>query len=106
MKFLATFFLMLVAAACIAQSKPDFSKTRTIINDHINNKNFPSISIAVVKDGKIIWEEAFGYADKEKGRKATTTTPYYTASITKTFTATALMKLAEQRLINIDSPLN
>src|SRR5262245_13203774 len=100
---ICSFFLVINA---FAQKTPDFGKARAIINDHITNKKFPSISIAVVRGGKIIWEEGFGYADIEHKRKATPSTPYYTASITKTMTATALMKLSEQKLVNLDSPVN
>lgn len=105
MKFLVCFLLVLTVPAAHAQQR-NFSKAKEVINDYVNNKKFPSIAIAVVKDGEIIWEEGFGYADIETKRKATPNTPYYTASITKTMTATALMKMSEQKLINIDSPVN
>ena len=97
---------MFLCISAIGQKAADFSKAKAIINDYITNKKFPSISVAVVKNGKIIWEDGFGYADLEHKRKATPATPYYTASITKTMTATALMKLSEQGLINLDSPVN
>ena len=106
MKISAAICFIFLSIGTFAQTAPGFIKAKTIINDYISNKKFPSISIAVVKEGKIIWEEGFGYADIENKRKATSTTPYYTASITKTMTATALMKMAEQGLINIDSPVN
>jgi len=105
MRFFASFIFSLIVKACIAQ-QPDFARAKEIINDYVNNKKFPSISIAVVNRGKIVWEESFGYADKESGRKATPNTSYYTASITKTMTATALMNMSEHKLISIDSPVN
>jgi len=52
-------------------------------------RNIPSISIAVAHHGQIIWEEAFGFADKENRIPANSETMYYVASVTKTFTATA-----------------
>jgi CubicO group peptidase (beta-lactamase class C family) len=108
MKITATLLLILVVATGNAQktTQPDFTKVRAIINDAIDNHQLPSATITVVKDGKIIWEEGFGYADRENKRKATPHTPYASASITKTMTATALMKMQEQKLINIDSPVN
>lgn len=107
MKILAAFLsVFTVTMGFSQQPKPDFSKAKAIINDYVVNRKFPSISIAVVKGGKIVWEEGFGYADRENKRKATPNTPYYTASVSKTMTATALMKMAEQKLINIDSPVN
>lgn len=107
MKLPATFlFILLISTGFAQRPKPDFTKAKAIITDHVENRKFPSISVAVVKGGKIIWEESFGYADRENKRKATPNTPYYTASISKTLTATALMKMAEQKLISIDSPVN
>lgn len=106
MKIFATIYCIFLGLSTLGQTPPNFTKAKVIINDYISNKNFPSISIAVVKGGKIVWEEGFGYADRENKRKATSSTPYYTASITKTMTATALMKMVEQGLINLDSPVN
>lgn len=100
------YLLICLSALCLTSYAQDFSKVKEIINDHINNKNVPSVAIAVVKDGKIIWEEAFGYADKENKRLATVHTPYILASISKTITATAVMKLAEQRKLSINDPIN
>jgi CubicO group peptidase (beta-lactamase class C family) len=105
MKLLPTILLSTVVLTSVAQPYY-FPDARRTIEYAVNKQNHPSISIAVVKDGKIIWEEGFGYADRENKRKATPHTPYYTASISKTLTATALMKMAEQKLINIDSPVN
>jgi CubicO group peptidase (beta-lactamase class C family) len=95
-----------VAINCLSQSQPDFSKVREIIVDRINNNKVPSVSIAVVKDGKILWEEGFGYADREKQLKATAHTSYCLASISKTITATAVMQLAEKKKLDLDSPAN
>ena len=49
------------------------------------------MSVAVAKDGEIIWEEAFGWADREKRIPATEHTMYSLASISKPITATGLM---------------
>lgn len=84
----------------------DFSKVKAVINDQIATNQVPSVSIAVVYQGNIIWEESFGLAEKEKKTKATIYTPYALASVTKTLTATAILKLEERKLIQLDSPVN
>ena len=66
----------------------------------------PSIAIAVARGGKIIWERAFGKSDIERQQAATANTPYYIASITKTITATALTRLAAQKKVDLDRPVN
>lgn len=66
----------------------------------------PSIAIAVARHGKIVWEHAFGKSDIERQQVATVNTPYFIASISKTITATALMRLAAQKKVDLDRPVN
>lgn len=66
----------------------------------------PGCSIALVKDGEIVWTEAFGYADVESGRKLTVDTPMSVQSITKSVTAWGIMRLAEKGLIYLDAPVS
>jgi CubicO group peptidase (beta-lactamase class C family) len=84
----------------------DFSPLRAYIQKTIADKQLPSISVAVAKNGKIIWEEAFGWADREKMIPATPDTMYALASLTKPYTSTGLMELVEQHKIDLDHPIN
>jgi CubicO group peptidase (beta-lactamase class C family) len=61
------------------------------------NKAFPSIAVAVAQDGKILWQDGFGLADREKHIPGTAHTAYYVASITKSITSTAVMVLSEHK---------
>jgi len=104
-------FSLAVCLPVYSQSKPstpatDFSEVRKLIQTEMAARKIPSISIAVARRGKILWEEAFGFADKENGIRADKETMYYTASVTKTFTATALAVLAERKQIDLDRPIN
>jgi len=67
--------------------------------------NVEGLSLAVVDDNRIIWAQGFGYADKENRIPATPETIYRVASISKLFTSTGIMQLAEQGKIVIDEPL-
>jgi CubicO group peptidase (beta-lactamase class C family) len=71
----------------------------------MRKNNVEGLSIALVDDHGLIWARGFGYADKEKGLPATADTVYRAASISKIFTATAVMQLSEQGKINIDDLL-
>ncbi len=66
----------------------------------------PSVSVAVSRAGTIVWEEAFGLADRERRIPATIHTPYYIASVTKSITATALMTQYERGVLRLDDPVN
>lgn len=88
----------------IPKSDPNFEEVRSRIKDLIKSMNLPSISVAVAKDDEIIWEESFGWANRGKKIKTTPHTMYSLASISKPFTATGLMILAERGLIDLDEP--
>ena len=111
MKIKATILTLLIPAFyCHGQKRPavissQFTAVEKRVDQALKKKVIPSMVIAVSKDGKIIYQEAFGYADVNKKIKATIHTPYQLASATKPFTATAIMMLAERGLINIDSPI-
>jgi CubicO group peptidase (beta-lactamase class C family) len=79
---------------------------RAHIRRVMDSTRTPSISVAVARNGRIIWEEGFGLADVEHRTPATPTTLYSMASISKPITATGLMKLVEQGKIDLDRPAN
>lgn len=107
---MAAGWLTLAAVGFLMAGAPDradpFSAVRERIVRLIAEKTIPSLSLAVVEDGAIVWEEAFGLADLEKKVAATTGTLYPVASVTKPFTATAVMILAERGLVDLDRPAN
>src|SRR5215204_4954598 len=111
-KFVAFILLGSLTTPLFAQSqskppeKPDFSQVRKLIQEQLATTSIPSISVAVVRRGEIIWEEGFGFADRENRIPATPHTMYYLASVSKTFTATAIMILGERKRINLDRPIN
>src|SRR6266849_2082976 len=84
----------------------DFAAVRAYINKTIAERQLPSVSVALAKNGKIIWEEAFGWADREKMIPATPDTVYALASLTKPYTSTGVMELVEQHKIDLDHPIN
>jgi CubicO group peptidase (beta-lactamase class C family) len=83
-----------------------FDTVREKMIHMVKNGQVPSFTIAVAKNGKIIWEESFGWADREKGIPATPESMYSIASTTKPMTATGLMMLKERGLVNLSEPVN
>ncbi|MEW9528272.1 serine hydrolase domain-containing protein [Microbispora sp. NPDC049125] len=63
-----------------------------------------SVSVAVARGDSPVYAGAFGMADMEEGRPATTGTAYLIASITKPITATAVCLAAEAGLLSLDDP--
>lgn len=65
-----------------------------------------SVAVAVARHGRIIWEEGFGWADREQRIAADAHTMYSLASVSKPLTMTAIMVLVEQGKIDLDWPIN
>ncbi|PZE22932.1 serine hydrolase [Curtobacterium sp. MCBD17_028] len=62
----------------------------------------PGVQVAVGYQGEVVWSTAYGYADVEAGRRLTEHDLFRIASHSKTFTATALMLLAERGQLRLD----
>lgn len=67
--------------------------------------SLPSMAVAVVHDQQILWTRAFGAADVEGGIPATPATCYRIGSVTKLFTATAIMQLRDAGALRLDDPV-
>lgn len=67
--------------------------------------NIPGFAIAVAVDGKLVWSEAFGYADLEAKRQATTATQFRIGSVSKSMTADAVAQLYERGKLDLDAPI-
>lgn len=62
----------------------------------------PAVQVAVSKHGQIIYSEAFGLTDKESATAATSRSVMQTASLTKQFTAAAILLLAQRGALTLD----
>ncbi|HEX6734769.1 MAG TPA: serine hydrolase domain-containing protein, partial [Azonexus sp.] len=76
-----------------------------LIDREMTQNDITGLSIALVDDQQIVWQQGFGHADLERGIPATAETIYRAGSIAKVFTAAATMQLAEQGRLDIDRPL-
>ncbi|HEX6761477.1 MAG TPA: serine hydrolase domain-containing protein [Gaiellaceae bacterium] len=69
-------------------------------------ERLPSVAAAVVRKGELVWSGAAGTASYEDDRLATADTQYRIGSITKTFTATAIMQLRDAGRLELDDRLD
>ncbi len=82
-----------------------WARVSELISSGLEQRNIPSVSIAVACEGRVIWEQAFGWADRENQIKASPDTVYSLASTTKPMIATALLTLAQARRVDLDAPV-
>ncbi|MCC6728781.1 MAG: beta-lactamase family protein [Chthonomonadales bacterium] len=69
-------------------------------------RHIPGLSLAVVRGGKVTKAAAYGFANLEWSVRATTETVYQLQSVTKQFTATAVMMLVEEGRVGLDDPVS
>lgn len=90
-------------------ARDDYASAKEYISKlakyEMDKNSVAGLSIALVDDQRIVWAEGYGYADREKKLPATADTLYRVGSISKLFTDTAAMQLAEQGKLDIDKPL-
>ena len=65
----------------------------------------PGLSVAIVHDQEVVWSKGFGYADRESEIEAKPDTIYRVASISKLFTATAVMQMRDKGKLNLEDSI-
>jgi CubicO group peptidase (beta-lactamase class C family) len=88
-----------------ASSDYRFAKVGDLISSALEQRNIPSVSIAAARKGRVIWEQSFGWADRERHIKASPDTVYSLASTTKPMTATGLLLLVRKGQVDLDAPV-
>ena len=71
---------------------------------YVDDNRVAGIVALVMQDGKAVYEKAFGWADKEAGRRMTTDTIFRIASQTKALTSVAIMQLIEEGTLTLNTP--
>ena len=69
-------------------------------------RHIPGLSLGVVRDGQLVFAKGYGEANVEWKAPATPETVYLLASLTKQFTATAIMMLVKDGRVALDDPLS
>jgi CubicO group peptidase (beta-lactamase class C family) len=72
----------------------------------LESTGVPSASVAIVKDGALAYAHAYGNARLDPSTPATSEMRYKIGSISKQFTATAILMLAEQGKLSLDDPVS
>lgn len=110
-------FIVLLVTGCATappkapgvQEKGDYGYLKAymswFIQNQMKDKNVVGLSIALVDDQKVAWQQGFGYADRKSKIEATPETLYRAGSVSKLFNGLAVMKLVEAGKMDIDKPL-
>lgn len=99
-----------IASACIAFAEPPTDEAIAAAADHLaaetlSQTGAAGLSIAVARHGKVILSKGYGFAEIEHEVEADGDSMLRMGSITKQFTAAAIMRLVEQGKIGLDDPI-
>jgi len=82
-----------------------FSKLDESFNTFVRKWDLAGVSVAIAKDGKLLYAKGFGYANKEDSIKAEPYSTYRIASVSKLITAVGVMKLIEDSKLTLDTKI-
>jgi CubicO group peptidase (beta-lactamase class C family) len=88
-----------------AQSSTSSTGIDRFVQSEMTKRRVPGAVVAVVSNGSVTFEAAYGVSNLETETRMTTDSVFEIASVTKPITATAIMMLEEERRIDLDHPL-
>jgi len=105
------FYLVVILAVVFtqslnAQSDLNAAQLDSFIYSKMEQQHWPGLSMCIVRDGEIIQNGSFGFANIEQNIEVSDSTIFLIASISKTVTATALMQLYEDDEFGLDDNIN
>ena len=110
--------LVLVLSGCVGPRPSETSTTAVetdialgarmdaAATDALREIRAAGFSIAVVRDGQLVLAKGYGYADLAERVPASADTIYRLASITKQFTAAAILHLVEEGKLSLEDPIS
>ncbi len=98
----ARFAVVLLVSALVAQTSARYDHQ---IQAYVHNGDF-SGSVLVARDGHILFQKSYGMANHEWSIPNSEKTKFHVASVTKTFTAAAILQLERAGKLKLDDPLS
>lgn len=101
---LAGLVVVLLSSAAFAEAPPrNLDELRARVARVLLREHVPGAGIALIDGPRILWAGGVGTADRASGRPVTADTLFRTGSITKSFVALALVRLAEQGRVDLNA---
>jgi CubicO group peptidase (beta-lactamase class C family) len=96
--------VVLSADPGFAATVPDKAAVQRVVSGFAGTAGYPGIAVAITKGDRVLY--AGGYGHDSAGAEVTATTPMSVASVSKSFTALAVMQLAEAGKVALDAPVH
>ncbi len=86
------------------QAFPALEPFDDLMASFVSQHRIPGASLAVAKNGRLVYARAFGHANREQGEPARPTSLFRIASVSKPITAVAILQLVEQGKLKLTDP--
>ncbi len=102
----------LLSSSCTSEKLPDVSpqtvesRVNQVVEPRLKKLHCPGYALTVIQDNKVLMQQCYGYADLEKHTPVTSHTVFGLSAVTKTFTAAAILLLADQRKLQLSDTLD
>lgn len=116
-RYLQSFFSSLVMVSLVFVSinqrlfyaqfddEQKIEKIDAYITQQMKHLSIPGVAIGIVSNNEVVYVQGYGVAD-DSGRAMTADTPFLIASLSKSFTALAIMQLVEEGKVDLDAPVH
>ncbi len=99
-------FILTAFRGAFSQAVASIDKLKKDIPELMKKADIPGMSVAVIRDGKIVWSGVYGMANAATKEPVTDRTVFEAASLSKCVFAYGVLKLVDQGKLNLDTPLN
>ena len=96
--------MVLGPVSATADDGPDLAAIDRYVRSEMDAQRIPGLALGIVQGDRIVHVQGFGEADRS-GREVTPQTPFLIGSVTKSFTALAIMQLSEAGRLQLDAPV-
>src|SRR5438270_4787503 len=102
MKLRTLMAILLCLGECFAQKRPDLASVNSYLAPYVRSNNFAG-DVLIEKNGKVLFEKAYGFANRDKNIRNANTVRFHIASISMQFTAAAVLRLVDNGLLRLDT---
>ncbi|NJL53961.1 beta-lactamase family protein [bacterium] len=106
MKHILWTILLLLVTTNLAAQDAQITTFSDTVNELMEDYHIPGAAIAIVRDSEVIFAEGFGVTNTQTGESVTADAVFPIGSISKSFTALAVMQLVDQGLLDLDEPIS
>jgi CubicO group peptidase (beta-lactamase class C family) len=91
-------------SAASAAGGPDIAAIDQYVRSEMDAQRIPGLALGIVQRDRIVHVRGFGHV-RQSGPEVTPQTPFLIGSVTKSFTALAIMQLSEAGRVQLDAPV-